>query len=272
QTLELLAVIWAMSNLNQPLNVVSDSLYVVGVVSRIEDADIKETNNQRLYELFLQLKRTLRSRTHPYAIFHIRSHKWDIDLGEGNDKADKLVSLMQQNLLPRQREARENHAIFPQNAKGLAAKFRISLEEARAIVKACPICSHHNKGVGLGLGTNPKGLNANEIWQMDVTHLPAFGRLKYLHVTIDTFSHFIWATAQVGEQAKHVERHLNTCIAIMGVPQTIKTDNGPAYCSKHIKQYMQQWNIVHKTGIPHSPTAQAVVERAHGTLKQYLNK
>ncbi|NXH65462.1 POK6 protein, partial [Rhabdornis inornatus] len=53
QTLELLAVIWAVSNLSEPLNVVSDSLYVVGVVSRIEDAAIKEVQNRRLYELLL---------------------------------------------------------------------------------------------------------------------------------------------------------------------------------------------------------------------------
>ncbi|NXS90475.1 PO113 protein, partial [Erpornis zantholeuca] len=53
QTLELLAVIWALTNLQGPLNVVTDSLYVAGVVQRIEDASIKEVQNQRLYELFL---------------------------------------------------------------------------------------------------------------------------------------------------------------------------------------------------------------------------
>ncbi|NWY42517.1 POK19 protein, partial [Sylvia atricapilla] len=53
QTLELLAVVWAVAHIDEPLNVVSDSLYVVGVVSRIEDATIKEVQNRRLYELFL---------------------------------------------------------------------------------------------------------------------------------------------------------------------------------------------------------------------------
>ncbi|NXS90479.1 POK6 protein, partial [Erpornis zantholeuca] len=53
QTLELLAVIWALTNLPDPLNVVTDSLYVAGVVQRIEDASIKEVQNRRLYELFL---------------------------------------------------------------------------------------------------------------------------------------------------------------------------------------------------------------------------
>ncbi|NXD03666.1 POK7 protein, partial [Certhia familiaris] len=39
--------------------------------------------------------------------------------------------------------ARESH-IFHQNAKGLAKELQIPLEEARAIIKACPVCSHHN--------------------------------------------------------------------------------------------------------------------------------
>ncbi|RLV63088.1 hypothetical protein DV515_00018631, partial [Chloebia gouldiae] len=42
QTLELLAVVWAMLNFKGPLNVVTDSLYVAGVVERIEDAAIRQ--------------------------------------------------------------------------------------------------------------------------------------------------------------------------------------------------------------------------------------
>ncbi|NXO45866.1 PO113 protein, partial [Locustella ochotensis] len=54
QTLELRAVCWALQTWNkEPLNVVSDSLYVVGVVQRIEDALIRKTQNQCLGELFL---------------------------------------------------------------------------------------------------------------------------------------------------------------------------------------------------------------------------
>ncbi|NXF67775.1 POK19 protein, partial [Ciccaba nigrolineata] len=53
QTLELLAVVWAMTIFNEPLNIVTDSMYVAGVVERIEDAEIKEVQNKRLYELFI---------------------------------------------------------------------------------------------------------------------------------------------------------------------------------------------------------------------------
>ena len=107
---------------------------------------------------------------------------------------------------------------------------------------------------------------------MDVTHIPDFGKLKCVHVTMDTYSHFIWATAQTSEKALHVERHLMSCFAVMGVPVEIKTDNGPAYSSQRVARFMTTWGIKHVKGIPHSPMGQAVVERANRTLKDYLQR
>ncbi|NXX09788.1 PO113 protein, partial [Larus smithsonianus] len=116
-------------------------------------------------------------------------------LGEGNARADAAVSCVvhvpPQNKFER---ARNSHETFHQNARALHRQFQIPLSDAQGIVRACPQCSHH--GPGIGLGTNPKGLKALELWQMDVTHVPEFGRLKYVHVTVDTYSKFIWATAQ----------------------------------------------------------------------------
>lgn len=82
----------------------------------------------------------------------------------------------------------------------------------------------------------------------------------------------MWATAQTGERAVHVIRHLHACFAVMGVPKTIKTDNGPAYVSHKVQTFLQRWGVAHITGVPHNPTGQAVVERANSTLKQYLGK
>ncbi|NXT19733.1 POK19 protein, partial [Syrrhaptes paradoxus] len=105
-----------------------------------------------------------------------------------------------------------------------------------------------------------RGLKPNALWQMDVTHVAEFGKLKYGHVSIDTYSHYIWATAQSGEKTLHVERHLLESFAVMGVPQEIKTDNAPAYISKRLTAFFQLWGVKHSTGIPHSPTGQAIVE------------
>ena len=39
-----------------------------------------------------------------------------------------------------------------------------------------------------------------------------------------------------------------------------------------LRLFLQQWGIRHKTGIPHNPTGQAIVERAHATLKALILK
>ena len=58
----------------------------------------------------------------------------------------------------------------------------------------------------------------------------------------------------------------------MGTPSSIKTDNGPAYISRHFKQFLQSFSIKHITGIHYNPQAQGIVERAHHTLKLQIKK
>ncbi|KGL81589.1 hypothetical protein N309_02832, partial [Tinamus guttatus] len=269
---ELATVAWALMHWKDALlNIVSDSLYVVRVVQRIEDALLKETRNQRLFQLLLQIKRAVKWRSTAFCIIHVRSHQWTLGLGEGNDWVDRLVSLAREHgPLSHFEIACVAHEQFHTNAKGLIWMYDISMSDAREIVQACPQCSHH--GPGLGISVNPRGLKALEIWQMDVTHVPEFGRLKYVHVSIDTYSHVIWATAQPGERALHVKKHLTACFAVLGVLEMIKTDNGPAYASDSVRQFCEKWGIKHVRGIPNSPTGQAMVEQANRTLKDYMEK
>ncbi|KAL6038239.1 hypothetical protein STEG23_034912 [Scotinomys teguina] len=41
--------------------------------------------------------------------------------------------------------------------------------------------------------------------------------------------------------------------AYLGVPNLIKTDNGPAYASQGFQKFCKRWSIQHKTGIPYNP-------------------
>ena len=70
---------------------------------------------------------------------------------------------------------------------------------------------------------------------MDVTHCPEVSPSSFLHVCIDTNSSFIWATPFQGEAAWHVITHPLACFAIIGTPNSIKTDSGPAYTSRQFK-------------------------------------
>nr|KAF6405130.1 hypothetical protein HJG63_009440 [Rousettus aegyptiacus]KAF6457114.1 hypothetical protein HJG63_011672 [Rousettus aegyptiacus] len=107
---------------------------------------------------------------------------------------------------------------------------------------------------------------------MDVTHHPPFGKLKYIHVSIDTYSGFIYATPQTGEATKHVIQHVIALLAVIPQPKVFKTDNGPGYTSASFRQFCAQLGIKHITGIPYNPQGQGIVERAHQTLKNMLFK
>ena len=122
------------------------------------------------------------------------------------------------------------------------------------------------------MGVNPRSLKPNILWQMDVTHISSFGKLSFVHVTVDTFSHVIIATARTGEAVTDVIQHLFTCFSYLGLPKALKTDNAPAYTSKSFQEFCLQFQIKHNTGIPYNPQGQAIVERAHQTLKLQIQK
>ena len=117
------------------------------------------------------------------------------------------------------------------------------------------------------MGVNPHSLRPNILWQMDVTHVSSFGKLSFVHVTVDTFSHVIIATAHTGEAYKDVVQHLFTCFSYLGLPKALKTDNAPTYTSKSFQEFCIKFHIKHNTGIPYNPQGQAIVERAHQALK-----
>ncbi|RMC07740.1 hypothetical protein DUI87_17220 [Hirundo rustica rustica] len=45
-----------------------------------------------------------------------------------------------------------------------------------------------------------------------------------------------------------------SAFASLGVPQEIKTDNGPTYIGKVLDKFLKRWGVHHTFGIPHSPT------------------
>ena len=84
----------------------------------------------------------------------------------------------------------------------------------------------------LATGNDGIQFHIKSIALMDVTHISSFGKLSYVHVTIDIVSQFIWVTAHSSETTKSVQRHLYACFAVIKLPKSIKTDNSPAYASR----------------------------------------
>ncbi|NXN38968.1 POK6 protein, partial [Rhinoptilus africanus] len=191
-------------------NIVTNSAYVAGVTARAEHALLKQVSNKKIYSLLSKLIYLVSHREHPYFVMHIRSHPHLPGfLAEGNRRADSLA--MPENLVL--------SADLPQlpQIPALIRMFHLTRAQAKAIVATCPSCQKLQLP-SLGMGGNPRGINSGEVWQMDVTHFPEFGRLKYIHVCIDTFSGAMYASAHAGESAKDVEKHLIQAFAALGVP------------------------------------------------------
>ncbi|NXT27550.1 POK11 protein, partial [Syrrhaptes paradoxus] len=86
-----------------------------------------------------------------------------------------------------------SHSFFHQNAAALKQQFHLSTQQATTIIAVCPDCQRHSFPTAPG-GVNPRGLHSLQLWQMDVTHFPEFGRLKYIHSSIDIFSGALFAS------------------------------------------------------------------------------
>lgn len=70
--------------------------------------------------------------------------------------------------------------------------------------------------------------------------------------------------------AKEVCRHFASAFAVLGIPLQVKTDNGPAFTSQSVANFLALWGVMHVMGIPRSPTGQSIIERAHASLKRLL--
>ncbi|KFW86715.1 hypothetical protein N305_09392, partial [Manacus vitellinus] len=271
KVLELAAIRIALGKFSeQPVNIVTDSHYAAGLVSRLERSFLQDVANPHLLFEMRSVWFLVNHRKFDFYIMHTRSHtEMPGPIAEGNREADRAGTF---NTIPRVLEqVKLSHSFFHWNARSLKRQFQITLNQARETIMSCPGCQQITP-MPPQEGVNPRGLTANEIWQTDITQIAEFGTLKYVHVTVDSHSQYVTATAHTGEKAKDVIRHWLSCFATLGVPKQKKTDNGPAFISEKLRNFLSNWIMSHTTGIPHSPTGQAIVERAHRTLKDMLTK
>ncbi|TRZ12014.1 hypothetical protein HGM15179_015077 [Zosterops borbonicus] len=188
QMAELAAMVRTFEKFSEPINLVTDSAYVVGVVSRAEQAVLKEIENEHLFRENLPHTQPC---DEPHPSGHLANAKQS---GNGVDRASAA--------------------------------------------------SKHLGDPGTDTSTGKH------------MFVHCSSRESYVHLS--------------GEKSAHAKQHLLQAFSVLGIPKEIKTDNGPAYVSKEFLEFIQQWGVERKTGIPYSPTGQAVVERAHQVLKQVL--
>ena len=230
QIVECLVVLEVLKAFPGPLNIVSDSSYVVNAVNLLEAAGVIKSSS-KVADIFQKIQAVLLHRRFPVYITHVRAHSGlPGPISRGNDLADRATRVVAAALSSQVDAARNFHKQFHVTAETLRRRFALTRKEAREIVTQCQNCCQFLPVPHVGV--NPRGIQPLQVWQMDVTHISSFRRLQYLHVSVDTCSGIIFASPLTGEKASHVIQHCLEAWSAWGQPKILKTDNGPAYTSQ----------------------------------------
>ena len=119
----------------------------------------------------------------------------------------------------------------------------------------------------------------HEMWQTDFTYFRIINwGWYYLSTVLDDFSRYIIAwklSPTMG--ATDVTETLDQAIAITGIDQVrvkhrprLLSDNGPAYLSGELREYLGDRGMGHTRGAPYHPQTQGKIERYHRTMKNVV--
>jgi hypothetical protein len=120
----------------------------------------------------------------------------------------------------------------------------------------------------LHTGTRVQGRAPGLSWEVDFTEVkPGRYGYKYLLVLIDTFSGWVEACPTKRETAQVWE-----IIPRYGIPETLGSDNGPAFISNVLQGLVRAVGTNWKLHCEYNPQSSGQVERMNRTLKGTLSK
>lgn len=144
--------------------------------------------------------------------------------------------------------------------------FDLITSPAFVLVKAADKFQHPTKRV-------------HELWQTDFSQFKIVGwGYYYLSTVLDDFSRYIiaWKLTPTMNHTD-VEETLDLAIAATGVKQVavqhrprLLSDNGSAYISGDLADYLALHGIRHTRGAPYHPQTQGKIERYHRSIKNVI--
>jgi transposase InsO family protein len=136
-----------------------------------------------------------------------------------------------------------------------------------SVVSACPDCQHVTKSYRkepMGISTTPSRPFQNIA--MDFKGPMSDG--WYALVIVDLYSRFPEVVFVTTTSFRAIKPHLLRFFAQHGVPESIKSDNGPPFSSHDFEQFGQQQGFKHDPVLPKHPEANGEVERLMASVKK----
>jgi transposase InsO family protein len=161
---------------------------------------------------------------------------------------------------------RERYFVSESSVYRLLKRFDLVTTPAFEVVTAADVFGSPTKRV-------------NELWQTDFTYIKIQGwGWYYLSTVLDDFSRYILAWKLTPTMAaSDVLDTLELALKAAGLKHArvrhrprLLSDNGPAYLSKELREYLEAQDIEHTRGAPFHPMTQGKIERYHRSMKNIV--
>ena len=107
-------------------------------------------------------------------------------------------------------------------------------------------------------------------WQeisVDLLEIPGN---NHLLVVVDYYSRWIEAILLKKTDAQHVIRSMEAIFRTHGLPEAVRSDNGPPFASREFEGFLDYLGIEHKKGVPYWPQSNGQVERCNETVLKII--
>ncbi|XP_036435970.1 uncharacterized protein K02A2.6-like isoform X1 [Colossoma macropomum] len=141
-------------------------------------------------------------------------------------------------------------------------------KELKLMIENCDACARER--------TNLKELMLPTLfptrpWSMVGADLFQYSNQHYL-IIVDYHSRFFEVAKMSSTTSEAMIQHFKSIFARHGIPEIVRSDNGPQFASDCFRRFAQDWGFSHVTSSPHFPQSNGEAERAVRTIKNLLKK
>ena len=135
-----------------------------------------------------------------------------------------------------------------------------------SFVSSCPECARVAKQPKEPLIPSPL---PNYPWQRVAADLFHLKGEEYI-VVVDYFSRFPEVKKLKATTSQSIINVLKTMFSRYGIPEELRSDNGPQFSSQEFAEFAKKYQFTHSTSSPHFPASNGQAERAVQTVKNLL--
>ena len=131
------------------------------------------------------------------------------------------------------------------------------------MVRQCQVCEREARPATEPLMSTPL---PDYPWQVVGSDFMELKGHRYL-IVMDYYSRYPEVIGLQSTTAEHVVRAFQTIFARHGIPEVLRSDNGPQYQSQAMEELAETYGFIHLTSSPRYPRSNGLAERSVQTIK-----